>query len=110
MLPKNRRIPRKIFGLITKSGQFYSNSLFNLRVVKQEDVNSRFCFSVSKKVSKKAFIRNRIRRAGYRNIKMYINDIKKGFLVALFFKKEPLNEEEVRSSLKSILEKTNLIK
>jgi len=68
MLPKNQRLKgKKLFNEIYKKGRVYSNNLlviylFN-RGNRYPDLHeSRAGFVVSKKISKKAVIRNKIRR------------------------------------------------
>ena len=45
-----------------------------------EGKNSKFSFSISKKVEKSAVLRNKMRRIGYKVIENELNSIKKGFL------------------------------
>ena len=63
MLSKSNRIPRKSFGPLVGSRKYYNSDHFSLRIASSEGV--RVAVSVSKKVSKKAVIRNRIRRRVY---------------------------------------------
>jgi ribonuclease P protein component len=62
-----------------KNGQTHRSRLFNLKVIKNtRRKNSRFVVVVSKKVSKKAVVRNRIRRRIYEYIQNQtenLNDI-----------------------------------
>ncbi|MEX2014268.1 MAG: ribonuclease P protein component [Parcubacteria group bacterium] len=63
MLPKKSRIPRKLFKPLLGSRQFFNSEHFSLRTA--ESGNARLSVSVSKKVSKKAVVRNRVRRRVY---------------------------------------------
>jgi len=113
MLPKNRRIPRKMFPLLQNGAKTFKNKLFLLRfVAKSEPKNkeSRFCFSVSKKISKKAVIRNKLRRAGYGLLKEHLLKIKPEILAFFSFKEVPKNNEEIVKNLESILKESSLIK
>lgn len=103
MLPQNRRIPRKMFSLLQNKAKVFKNKLFLLRVVNSEEKNSRFCFSVSKKVAKSAVMRNRLRRTGYRSLEKYLLQIKPGILALFTFQTVPKDNEEITNSLKSIL-------
>lgn len=62
MLPKSRRIPRKLFKSLA-SGRYFNSEHFSLRVAPSKEV--RIAVSVSKKISKKAVIRNKVRRRVY---------------------------------------------
>jgi ribonuclease P protein component len=109
MLPKNQRIPREMFPLLSKGAKVFRNGLFSFRFVPNIG-SSRFCFSVSKKVAKSAVARNRMRRAGYGEIKKYIPEMKSNVLAFFFFNKIPKNGEEVAENIESILKESKLIK
>lgn len=91
MLPKNRRIEKKYFGKITKFGKRYNSDLFSLYKLPISDkdtrVPSKFSFSVSKKVSKLAVDRNKLRRRGYSVVSKHIKSITPGFFYYFSFKK-----------------------
>lgn len=113
MLPQNRRIPRKMFSLLQNKAKMFRNKLFLLRFVfKNEPMsrNSRFCFSVSKKVAKKAVVRNKLRRAGYRLLKNHIPEIKQEILAVFSFREAPKDNEEISKNIKQILKDAELIK
>jgi ribonuclease P protein component len=63
MLAKNKRIPRKLFKPLIGSRFFFHSRNFTLRVANSDEI--RVSVSVSKKVSKQAVTRNRIRRRAY---------------------------------------------
>lgn len=86
------------------------NDLFLMRFVGKGEQNSQFSFSVSKKVSKSAVVRNRIRRAGYRILGKYIEKINPGTLASFSFRFLPKSNEEIEKSLNNILTKSKLIK
>jgi ribonuclease P protein component len=110
MFPKEKRIPRKMFPLLLNEAKMFKNSLFLLRFVAEKDQNSRFCFSVSKKVAKNAVVRNKLRRAGYRALSKYLGEIKPKVLAVFSFKKVVQDNDEIVKSLESILKESNLIK
>lgn len=64
MLPKSRRIPRQLWKSLLASGRYFNSEHFSLRVGSAEN-EARLTVSVSKKVSQKAVIRNKIRRRVY---------------------------------------------
>jgi len=111
MFPKNRRIPRKMFPLLSKGAKTFKNNLFLLRfVLKSDHKISRFCFSISKKVAKNAVVRNRMRRAGYRLLKTYLSDIKPEVVALFSYRIVPKNDEEIIKNLESILKDSKLTK
>lgn len=90
--------------------RFVSSDLFLVKNVDYDEINSRICFSVSKKVVKKAVTRNRLRRMGYGGIAQKIDLIKNNKLILFSYKKQPKNQEEVESNIDYILKKSKLIK
>ncbi len=109
MLPKNRRIPRKMFFFLAGVKQVYKNDIFLLKFVSKSGMPSRFCFSVSKKTIKSAVARNRLRRLGYRLIQKHLNEIKPGILAVFSFIKIPPDENGAELALKTILKKSKLL-
>jgi ribonuclease P protein component len=110
MLPKNKRIKRATFSLLLNGAKILKNDLFLLKFVFGAEENSQFSFSVSKKVSKSAVVRNRLRRAGYRLLAKYIDQINPNVLANFSFKSIPKNDEYMEKSLKNILIDSKLIK
>jgi ribonuclease P protein component len=109
MFPQNRRIPRSMFPLLSSESKTYKNSLFLLKFVPQNG-ESRFCFSISKKVAKNAVVRNRMRRAGYRLLEKYLPDIKIKILAVFYFRIIPKSNEEIIKNIELILKESKLIK
>jgi len=63
MLPKINRIKKKKdFEMIFKNSKSFKNNLFILKVIKNNLKLNRFGFVVSQKVSKKAIVRNKVKR------------------------------------------------
>lgn len=80
MIPKTNRFHgHGSLRYLYKNGQTHRSRLFNLKLVKNtKRKNPRFVVVVSKKVSKKAVVRNRIRRRVYEYIQTQVpnfNDI-----------------------------------
>jgi len=85
-LLKKLELGKKDFDRILKSkSKFYSNN-FILRFSKNELSKSRFCVVVSKKISKRAVDRNRIRRRTYEALRLNYDKIKPGFDFMIFAK------------------------
>jgi len=108
MLPKKQRIQRKMFH--AGASRVFGNALFVARVFDTGESAARIGFSVSKKISKSAVIRNKLRRMGYRVARGLISLLKPGIAVAISFKKIPKTEEEVTKNLNAILKESKLIK
>lgn len=114
MLPSSRRVRQKSFQEIFKNGRFFSGKNLSLTVLKNSkfpEKPSSFAFSVSKKVSNKAVLRNKLRRRGYSIVKGVINQIKPGFLAVFVLKKgaEKLIFQEYKEEIESLLAKSNLL-
>jgi ribonuclease P protein component len=110
MLNKKQRIPIEMFPLLKKGANVFRSDLFLLRFVPSKEANSRFCFSVSKKITKKAVIRNKNRRWGYSEIAKFIPEINKSVVAVFSYNKTPTKKEEVFSNLEYLLKKAKLIK
>lgn len=79
MLPKINRIKKKKdFEIISKNGKNIKSNLFILKVLPNNFGISRFAFVISQKVSKKAVVRNKIRRRLSKVIEKKIKEIKPG--------------------------------
>lgn len=84
MLPKlNRLKKKKDFEKVFKSGKGVNLNLIALKFNKNGLKSSRFGFIVSSKVSKKAVVRNKIKRRLRESVKKKIDDVKKGLDIIL---------------------------
>jgi len=97
-----------MFPLLSNGNKVFRNNLFFLKFAYGNKTNSRFCFSVSKKVSKSAVVRNRIRRAGYRMLEKHLSGIKPKALIFFSFRVVPKNNEEIAKNIESILRESKL--
>lgn len=79
MLPKSNRLKKKKdFERVFRAGKGYKENLLYLKVAGSRLEASRFGFSISKKFSKKAVLRNRIRRQLREIIRAQLPSVKKG--------------------------------
>lgn len=89
MLPRTKRLNRELFGEINKGSKRIDTPLFLLKArFLGTDEPARFSCVVSKKVSKSAVSRNRLRRVFYEAIrKSSVGSLKGAFFV--FYLKSP---------------------
>jgi len=89
MLPKERRIClKRDFEHIFSSGRSINGKLFRLKFLKNSLSLNRFAVVVSSKVSKKAVIRNRVRRRAWATIAAMDSGFKNNLDVVLIALKE----------------------
>lgn len=108
MLPKTWRVSKKEFAEILSKGKRYNSPHFLLYCIedtKAGSKNSRFAFSVSKKVGKTAVQRNRLRRQGYSVIQRAQKDVSSGKVLFFSFKKgsESLKFESIDREIRELL-------
>lgn len=111
MLPKKFRLTKKKdFEKIFRKGECLTEKIFVLKAAENGLDYSRFGFIVSLKVSKKATVRNRIRRQIQESIRMNIGGIKNGFDIIILAKPIIKNKpyKEISSIIKSALKKRGL--
>lgn len=109
MLKKQNRL-----SVIRKNTEdaFFSSPLFNIAISGGNETNVRFGFVVSKKISKKAVVRNRTKRVLQYAAGSMLTKIKPGNKITLIAKKELdfLQKEETENTLKELLIKAKLVK
>lgn len=98
MLPKSSRISRALFSVLLKSGKYFNSEHFLLRVAPLAEI--RVSASVSKKVSKQAVVRNKIRRRIYSFMREVLPDIKPSlYLIVAKPGAYAIKGDELRSEL-----------
>jgi len=79
MLSKTNRLKKKKdFGRVFKKGRGFKEDFLYLKIVKNGLGASRFAFIVSKDFSKKAVLRNKLRRSLSELTRLRLSEIKKG--------------------------------
>jgi ribonuclease P protein component len=102
----NRIGSRKEFLEIKKMGSLYSSPIFGWLSLKKEDTEKKFGFIISKKISKRAVDRNKIKRRLAEVIRKNLERFKPGTRVIFLAKKEILNakvkmiEQEIEKFIK----------
>ena len=113
MLAKKFRLSnKKDFERLHKNGKFFGNNFLAIKVAKNDLEISRFGFAIGKKISKKAVIRNKVRRRLQENIRIKMPKIKPGFDI-IFFAREEIGKKdywEIDKEINKIFEKAGLIK
>lgn len=112
MLPKENRLKReKDFERVFKKGKRFKGRFLFLRVLKSDLSESRFGFIVSKKISKKAVVRNKIKRRLREIIRSKLLDVKGGFDILIISLSGIENKEfkEVEEEVDEILKRTGII-
>lgn len=112
MLKKENRLKKKKdFDAIFKEWKF-KRSLFILLGIKKNDLNySRFGIIVSKKIAKKAVVRNKIKRKIREILRNRIKEIDRGYDVVIIPSKEIVdkNYQEIKISLERGLKKIKIL-
>ena len=105
MISKGKRLNRDLFKNLQGSRRFFHSEHFTLRTA-DSPAGTRVGVSVSKKVAKKAVMRNRIRRRAYSVIRDFLPNLPKSlFLIVAKPGAEMLKCEALRSELAELLKK-----
>ena len=108
MLKKQNRL-----GKITKTkeNRLFTSPLFNLRISNNKDNKIRFAFIVSKKIDKRAVVRNRTKRVLRSAVEEIIEKLKTGKDIVIISKKAliPEQNKEILENLELVLRKAGVI-
>ena len=111
-MPRENRLKKEEdFKKVFKKGRGFTNNLFVLKIVKNNLDISRFAFVISKKISKKATVRNRIKRRLDNVIRVDLPKIKKGWdgIIIVLPGAEIKDFKEIEEDINQLLEKARLI-
>lgn len=110
----NRLTKEKDFENLFKNGQAFHSQLFNLKIVRNKLNNTRFGFIISKKVSKKAVERNKIKRRLREVIRKEIEQIKNGYDAVIIVKnnQEVIKKEylQIKNEVDNLIKKAKILK
>ena len=112
MLKKEFRLRKqKDFENVFNRGVYFSEKFLILKAVENNLPFSRFGFVVSKKISKKAVERNRVKRLMSESIRLSQEEIKPGFDVVFVSRSGIVGEslEEVKEPMENLLKKLGLL-
>lgn len=112
MLPKiNRLKKRKDFEKVLRKGKGFKEDFLVLKMLKNNLSQTHFGFIVGNKISKKATLRNKIKRRLRELVRTKITKIKKGFNVVLIAKAGLENKDfwEIEEILNKLLNRAKII-
>ncbi len=113
MLPQDSRLQNeKDIERVYKKGKSFKEDFLILKVVKSNLAKSRFVFIISRKVSKKAVARNKIKRRLREIIKKQTKRIAPGFDILVIARSEIVEKSflEIEKILIKLLKRAKLIK
>jgi ribonuclease P protein component len=113
MLPKENRLKKdKDFERVHKEGKFSSYKFLAVKVAENDLKVSRFGFLVGIKVSKKAVVRNKVKRRLRESVRMKLDRIKSGFDVVVIVRPEIAEESYVKidEAVIEVLKRARLFK
>ncbi len=112
MLAKDNRLTKKNdLGNVFKNGRAVRNDSLVFKFVENKRNNPRFAFVISKKVSKKAVLRNRIKRIISESVRLKTRRLKKG-IDGLFIVLPGVREEDFKkidNVVERIFKQANLL-
>ena len=108
MLPKKNRASKKDVDEIFKDGFFFNSPNLTFKfLIKKDVIGTRISFISPKSISKKAVIRNKLRRTGYRALQKHQNLFPSGLIGVFIFKKYQDDISIIENEIKTILSKIN---
>lgn len=109
MLKKKNRL---LFLDKKTKNKFFDSSLLKVKVFSEEFEDPKFAFIVSKKIDKRAVVRNKIKRILRNEVEKVLENIKSGFGVIIIAKKNSIVEEkdEVNKEITGLFKKAEILK
>jgi len=112
MLPRHNRLRKtNDFKNVFEQGSFVNDKCISLKVAKNDLAVSRFGFIVSNKVSKKAVLRNKVKRRLRAAVSEYLAQVKPGYDVVVLTRPDVVNSDfgEIRDIIIKLLKRANLL-
>lgn len=112
MLSKENRLKKKKdFEKVFKQDKGFRQNFLFLKMIENDSNETRFGFIVSKKISNKAVVRNKVKRQLREIVRQKLGQIKKGFDVALVALPgiEEKDFEEIRESIDKLFKKAKIL-
>ena len=105
MLDKARKITRNQFKLLNKPFKTIRGGFLLARIFKiKEEKESKFSFSISKKVEKSAVLRNKIRRISYLAIQKSLKNIKRGLAIHFILNVKPKDlKDDINNDISNLI-------
>ncbi|MEA2088332.1 MAG: ribonuclease P protein component [Patescibacteria group bacterium] len=113
MLPKKERLQhRRDFDNAFKSSKGVFTKIVGIKFIANGLENSKFGIIVSNKISKKAVVRNRIKRQIREIIRLNLENIKKGFDIVIIIRIGIVGKkyQEIEKNILNIFKKIKLLK
>jgi ribonuclease P protein component len=112
MLTKKHRLPKKKIEKVKHNGRHLNTSFFTLVYLSGRKTPSQFAFVLSKRVSKKATVRNRTKRLIAGSVREIMTDLKDGFWLVFLVRRAALdqNKEVLSEAVWEAFAKINLLK
>ncbi len=109
MLKKQNRLGKNMGK--TKSS-FFSSNILTIKVFDNKEEITRFAFVISKKIDKRAVVRNRIKRKLSRAVEKIFKDVSKRRNIVVIAKKgiEVSLEKEILKNLEGLFRKAKILK
>lgn len=112
MLPKANRLQKdNDFARVHRQGRFFKCQFVTVKSLKNNQPTSRFGFLVGIKVSKKAVVRNKVKRRLREIIRLALADIKPGFDVVVMVRPEIADKtyQEIEAAMQGALRRAGLL-
>ena len=108
MLPKKNRANKKDVDIVFKNGSFINSTSLTFKfLIKIGNKEPKISFVCPKGVSKKAVIRNKLRRLGYLALSKHLLSFPVETIGLFIFKKYEDNSVIIENEIKNILHKIN---
>jgi ribonuclease P protein component len=110
LLKENRLKKKKDFSAVFKQGKTFKEKFLILRIRKNNQKNFRAGFVVSQKISKKAVVRNKVKRRLRQAVRTKTGEIKKGVDIVLITLPgiEEKNFLEIKEAVDKIFKKAKI--